>query len=110
MASNLLETSPRGRVSMNALPPIPCNNELIYESDCHDAFKLWLKAMNVDNALTQARNALRVISASDWLRSSDTVDDLCKMVDFQTRAVPIFDTTCPVLVGFLLLPLPNTPG
>jgi hypothetical protein len=57
------------------------HNELIYESDCHDAFKMWLKAMNVDNALTQARNALRVISASDWLSSSsDTVDDLCKMV------------------------------
>jgi hypothetical protein len=56
-------------------------NELIYEGDCHDAFKFWLKAMNVDNALTQARNALRVISDSNWLRmSSETVDDLCKMV------------------------------
>ena len=56
-------------------------NELIYEGDCHDAFLMWLAARNVDNALAQARNALRVISDSDWLSmSDDTVDDLCKMV------------------------------
>ena len=56
-------------------------NELIYEGDCHDAFLMWLAARNVDNALAQARNALRVISDSGWLSMSDgTVDDLCKMV------------------------------
>jgi hypothetical protein len=55
--------------------------ELIYEDGCHDAFKLWLKASNVEKALIQARNALRVISDSDWIsKSSDTVDDLCKIV------------------------------
>jgi tetratricopeptide (TPR) repeat protein len=56
-------------------------NELIYEGDCHDAFKVWLKAGNADNALTNARDALRVISNSDWIRLSEgTVDDFCKMV------------------------------
>jgi len=56
-------------------------NELIYEGDCHDAFKTWLKAANPDNALSNARNALQVIGDSDWIRLSEgTVDDLCKMV------------------------------
>lgn len=65
------------RLAADSLP----DNELIYEDDCHDAFRMWLKAKNVDSALIQARNALRVISDSDWLSmSSDTVDDLCKMV------------------------------
>jgi hypothetical protein len=55
-------------------------NELIYESDCHDAFANWLEARNVDNALAQARAALSVIGATDWIRSDSTVDDFCKMV------------------------------
>ena len=57
------------------------DNELIYEGDCHDAFVMWLQAKNVDNALGQARKALRVTSDSGCLNwSSSTVDDLCKMV------------------------------
>ena len=56
-------------------------NELIYEGDCHEACLLWLKAGNPDNALSNARNALRVIGGSDWIRLSDAaVDDICKMV------------------------------
>ena len=57
------------------------DNELIYEGDCHDAFQMWLQAKNIDNALAQARNALRVTSDCRCLVWSDsTVDDLCKMV------------------------------
>jgi len=57
------------------------DNELIYEGDCHDAFIMWLQAKNIDNALGQARSALRVTSDSGCLNwSSSTVDDLCKMV------------------------------
>jgi len=56
-------------------------NELIYEGDCHDAFKYWLKADNPENALRNARNALKVVSASDWIiEYDDTMDDVCKMV------------------------------
>lgn len=56
-------------------------NELIYEGDCHDAFNYWIKAGNPENALRNARDALRVIGDSDWITDSvDTVDDVCKMV------------------------------
>jgi hypothetical protein len=56
-------------------------NELIYEGDCHDAFEFWLKAANPENALRNARAALKVVSASDWIiESDDTIDDVCKMV------------------------------
>lgn len=56
-------------------------NELICQDDCHDAFKMWLKAKNVDQALVQARNALSVIVDTCWFNSSsDELDDLFKMV------------------------------
>jgi hypothetical protein len=62
------------------------DNELIYESDCHDAMKDWLKAHDVENALANARNALRVIAASNWFPADSTVDDICEMVgEFYTE-------------------------
>src|SRR5881227_2453263 len=54
-------------------------NELIYKDDCHDAFTYWLKAGSPEDALRNARNALRVIGGSEWITDSpDTVDDICK--------------------------------
>ena len=56
-------------------------NELIYADDCHDAFKDWLKAANPENALQNARNALRVIGTSDWmLEMDDTLGKICSTV------------------------------
>src|SRR5436190_535321 len=56
-------------------------NELICQDDCHDAFTLWLKANDVDQALVQARNALSVIGGTSWFTSSsDEVADLFEMV------------------------------
>jgi hypothetical protein len=52
-------------------------NELIYASDCQDAFKMWIKAKNVERALEEARNALRVLSDTGWLsKSDDSVEKL----------------------------------
>src|SRR5438270_10301885 len=57
------------------------HNELIYASDCHDAFRMWLRAKRSAEAVEPARSALRVLSDTDWLgNSSDAVDDLCQMV------------------------------
>jgi hypothetical protein len=57
------------------------DNELIYEDDCHDAVRTWLKANNPEAALRNARSALNVIANSDWINlSKDTVEDICQMV------------------------------
>ncbi len=56
-------------------------NELIYADDCHDAFKDWLKAANPDQAMQNARDALRVIGTSDWmLERDDSMASFCNMV------------------------------
>ena len=52
-------------------------NELIYASDCHDAFKMWIKANEIGRALEEARKALRVLSDTGWLsKSDDSVEKL----------------------------------
>lgn len=57
------------------------SNELIYAIYIHDAFNLWLKAKEIDKAIAQAREVLRVLSDSGWLKKSDdTVNDLSQMV------------------------------
>jgi hypothetical protein len=55
-------------------------NELIYARDCHDAFQDWLKAGEVAKALTNARNALKLIANSTWFPDDDIVQDICGMV------------------------------
>jgi hypothetical protein len=56
-------------------------NLLIYGGDCHDAFKLWLEAKNIDNAMREARKALHALSEKSWLKmSTSAVDELSKMV------------------------------
>src|SRR5689334_17569192 len=55
-------------------------NELIYEGDCHDALECWLKAGQPEMALRIARETLQVIANTDWLKASNTTDDICKMV------------------------------
>lgn len=56
-------------------------NVLICAGDCHDAFKLWLEAKDIDNAMCEARKALRILSENGWLKTSTTaVDDICKIV------------------------------
>jgi hypothetical protein len=64
-------------------------NELIYADDCHDAFKLWLKANNPDKAMGEARNALQVLTDAGWpIKTSSTVEDLEKMVgNFMRQAM-----------------------
>jgi hypothetical protein len=57
------------------------SNELIYALYSRDAFKLWLKAKEIDKAMAQARDILRLLSDTGWLkRSDDTVSDLSQMV------------------------------
>ena len=57
------------------------SNELIYALYCRDAFNLWIKAKNIDKAMAQARDVLRVLSDTGWLKKSDdTVNDLSQMV------------------------------
>jgi predicted RNA-binding Zn-ribbon protein involved in translation (DUF1610 family) len=56
-------------------------NSLIYQLYSHDSFRMWLKAKNVENALHQAGDVLRVLSDTGWINnSSEAVDDLSKMV------------------------------
>ncbi len=56
-------------------------NPLIYQLYSHDAFNEWLKAKNVDQAMRQASDVLRLLSDTGWLgKSSEAVDDLSKMV------------------------------
>lgn len=56
-------------------------NLFIYSGDCHDAFRLWLEAKNIDNAMREARKALHAISEKGWIKTSKSaVDDLCKIV------------------------------
>jgi LSD1 subclass zinc finger protein len=58
------------------------DNPLIYAGYCHDAFRMWLKAENVENALIQANNAFRVLDDAGWLRRSmEQVLDLKQMID-----------------------------
>jgi rubrerythrin len=57
------------------------SNELIYALFSQNAFKLWLKAKEIDKAMAKARDILRVLSDSGWLKKSDdTVNDLSQMV------------------------------
>jgi hypothetical protein len=63
------------------------DNELIYSSNCQDAFEMWMKAGEVDKALEQARNALKGYTFSDWLKGENRyIDDLVKMVGELYRA------------------------
>jgi hypothetical protein len=58
------------------------DNPLIYAGYCHDAFRMWLKAKDVENALLQAHNAFRVLDDAGWLRRSmEQVLDLKQMID-----------------------------
>jgi hypothetical protein len=58
------------------------DNELIYSSDCEDAFEMWMKAGDVRNALEQARNALHGYTVRDWLKGENAyIDRLLKMVN-----------------------------
>jgi hypothetical protein len=57
------------------------SNPLIYQLYSHDSFNLWLQAKNVETALGQAGDVLRLLADTGWLsQSSDAVDDLSKMV------------------------------
>jgi type VI protein secretion system component VasK len=57
------------------------SNELIYALYGRDAFKLWLKAKNIEKAMAQAREVLRVLSDAGWFKKSDdTVNNLSQMV------------------------------
>ena len=69
-------------------------NELIYEGDCHDAATCWLKAGHPESALRNAREALKVIARTDWLKESNTTDDICKMVGefYEAGYAPAADT------------------
>src|SRR5215831_20117247 len=51
-------------------------NELIYAGDCHDAVACWLKASQPEMALRNARDALRVIAKTGWLKDSNTTDNI----------------------------------
>jgi hypothetical protein len=56
-------------------------NALIYAGYCHDAFNMWLKAKNIENALQQANNAFQVLDDGGWLkRSMEQVLDLKQMI------------------------------
>lgn len=58
--------------------------ELMYCIYCKYAFEMWMKAKDVENALQQARNALKILIKNDgkWLKynSGEQANDLLKMV------------------------------
>lgn len=57
-------------------------NALIYARYCHEAFRMWLKAKDVENALQQAQDVFRVLDDTGWLkRSMEQVLDLKLMID-----------------------------
>jgi hypothetical protein len=57
------------------------DNALIYAQYCHQAFLVWLKAKQPDRALNLARQVLKVMDDSNWLKNSmDEVLDLKLMV------------------------------
>jgi len=46
-----------------------------------DAFRMWIKAGDIDKALQQGRDMLRILDEAGWLdKSSSTLDDLSQMV------------------------------
>jgi primosomal protein N' len=58
------------------------DNVLIYARYCHEAFRMWLKAKNVEKALQQAQAAFRVLDDTGWLKKSmEQVLDLKLMID-----------------------------
>jgi hypothetical protein len=58
------------------------DNTLIYAGYCHEAFRMWLKAKNVDKALGQAHAAFHALDDTGWLkRSMEQVLDLKLMID-----------------------------
>jgi hypothetical protein len=58
------------------------DNVLIYAGYCHESFGMWLKARDVEKALTQAHNAFRVLDDAGWLsKSMEQVLDLKQMID-----------------------------
>jgi hypothetical protein len=58
------------------------DNVLIYARYCHEAFRMWLKAKKVENALQQAQAAFRVLDDTGWLKKSmEEVLDLKQMID-----------------------------
>ncbi len=58
--------------------------ELMYCTYCNYAFGLFIKAKDVENALQQARNALKILIQNDgkWIKynSGEQANDLLKMV------------------------------
>lgn len=58
------------------------DNPLIYASNGHQAFRLWLKAREAEKAMQQARAIFHVLDDNGWLRRSmEQVLDLKLMID-----------------------------
>ena len=56
-------------------------NALIYGMYSQDAFRMWIKAGDIDKALQQGRDLLRILDEAGWLdKSSSKLDDLSQMV------------------------------
>jgi len=57
-------------------------NPLIYAGYCHEAFRMWLKAKSIENALRQAHAAFHVLDDAGWLKKSmEEVLGLKQMID-----------------------------
>jgi rubrerythrin len=58
------------------------DNVLIYADYCHSAFRMWLKAKEIEQALRTAHDVLRVLDDAGWLKKSmERVLDLKQMID-----------------------------